>query len=172
MPAPECIQVNYEMEVRAPVEAVFPLCCPVEEYKWIRRWVQWDLGSTRLPILRNQPVGAEGHSKSRRSQDRVDAPDPNGAATELLRTGRNGFLGSYRATDRQQRRTGRCRPDQVVSEHACGVAQTGLVQAALHEGTSRRLSMIGVAGWPLRLPAFTRCSHEHRVQRRRRASQG
>jgi len=38
MPTPECIQVNYEMEIRAPVEAVFPLCCPVEEYKWIRGW--------------------------------------------------------------------------------------------------------------------------------------
>ena len=38
MPAPERIQVHYEMEIRAPVEAVFPLCCPVEEYKWIRGW--------------------------------------------------------------------------------------------------------------------------------------
>ena len=38
MPAPESIHVNYEVVVRAPVEAVFPLCCPVEEYKWIRGW--------------------------------------------------------------------------------------------------------------------------------------
>ncbi|MDH3483219.1 MAG: hypothetical protein OEM16_03235 [Myxococcales bacterium] len=38
MPAPESIQINYEMEVRAPVEAVFRLCCPVEEYKWIPGW--------------------------------------------------------------------------------------------------------------------------------------
>jgi hypothetical protein len=26
------------MRIRAPVEAVFPLCCPVEEYKWIPGW--------------------------------------------------------------------------------------------------------------------------------------
>ncbi len=38
MPAPDSIQVNYEIRVHAPVEAVFPLCCPVEEYKWIPGW--------------------------------------------------------------------------------------------------------------------------------------
>jgi hypothetical protein len=38
MPAPASIQVNYATRVDAPVEAVFPLCCPVEEYKWIPGW--------------------------------------------------------------------------------------------------------------------------------------
>ncbi len=38
MPAPSSIQVNYEARVHVPVEAVFPLCCPVEEYKWIPGW--------------------------------------------------------------------------------------------------------------------------------------
>ena len=38
MPAVDSIQVNYETRVHAPVEGVFPLCCPVEEYKWIPGW--------------------------------------------------------------------------------------------------------------------------------------
>jgi len=38
MQASDTIQVNYEMQIRAPVDAVFPLACPVEEYKWIPGW--------------------------------------------------------------------------------------------------------------------------------------
>jgi len=38
MRASDYIQVNSEMRVHAPVEAVFLLCCPVEEYKWIPGW--------------------------------------------------------------------------------------------------------------------------------------
>ncbi|MDH3622492.1 MAG: hypothetical protein OES69_05360 [Myxococcales bacterium] len=38
MPALDSIQVSYATRVHAPIEAVFPLCCPVEEYKWIPGW--------------------------------------------------------------------------------------------------------------------------------------
>jgi len=38
MSDPDRIQVNYETRAPAPVGTMFPLCCPVEEYKWIPGW--------------------------------------------------------------------------------------------------------------------------------------
>jgi hypothetical protein len=32
------LQVDYETRIAAPVDSVFPLACPVEEYKWIPGW--------------------------------------------------------------------------------------------------------------------------------------
>jgi len=34
----DSLQVEYETRIAAPVDAVFPLACPVEEYKWIPGW--------------------------------------------------------------------------------------------------------------------------------------
>lgn len=34
----ECLQVVYECSIKAGVDKVFPLCCPVQEYKWIDGW--------------------------------------------------------------------------------------------------------------------------------------
>jgi hypothetical protein len=38
MAASDSIQANYETRIAAPVDLVFPLACPVEEYKWIPGW--------------------------------------------------------------------------------------------------------------------------------------
>jgi hypothetical protein len=38
MAASNIVQANYEMRIAAPVDKVFPLACPVEEYKWIPGW--------------------------------------------------------------------------------------------------------------------------------------
>ena len=38
MAASDSVQANYEKRIAAPVESVFPLACPVEEYKWIPGW--------------------------------------------------------------------------------------------------------------------------------------
>jgi len=38
MIASDALQVIYETRVGAPVDLVFPLACPVEEYKWIPGW--------------------------------------------------------------------------------------------------------------------------------------
>jgi hypothetical protein len=38
MAASDSVQVNYETRIAAPVDSVFPLSCPVEEYKWIPGW--------------------------------------------------------------------------------------------------------------------------------------
>ncbi|NNE18155.1 MAG: SRPBCC family protein [Myxococcales bacterium] len=38
MAASESVQVHYETRIGAPLDSVFPLACPVEEYKWIPGW--------------------------------------------------------------------------------------------------------------------------------------
>ena len=38
MAASDSVQVHYETRIGAPVDSVFPLACPVEEYKWIPGW--------------------------------------------------------------------------------------------------------------------------------------
>ena len=38
MTASDSVQANYETRIAAPVESVFPLACPVEEYRWIPGW--------------------------------------------------------------------------------------------------------------------------------------
>ena len=38
MAGSDSLQVEYETRIAAPVDAVFPLACPVEEYKWIPGW--------------------------------------------------------------------------------------------------------------------------------------
>jgi hypothetical protein len=38
MAGSDALQVDYETRIAAPVDSVFPLACPVEEYKWIPGW--------------------------------------------------------------------------------------------------------------------------------------
>ena len=38
MAGSDSLQVDYETRIAAPVDSVFPLACPVEEYKWIPGW--------------------------------------------------------------------------------------------------------------------------------------
>jgi hypothetical protein len=38
MAASDSLRAGYEMQIAAPVDDVFPLACPVEEYKWIPGW--------------------------------------------------------------------------------------------------------------------------------------
>jgi len=38
MTASDALQVTYETRIGEPVDLVFPLACPVEEYKWIPGW--------------------------------------------------------------------------------------------------------------------------------------
>jgi transposase len=45
------------------------------ESEWVARCLE-ELGHE--VVVADHPAGTEGHSQSRRSQDQVDAPDPNG----------------------------------------------------------------------------------------------
>ena len=38
MAGSDSLQVDYEARIAAPVDSVFLLACPVEEYKWIPGW--------------------------------------------------------------------------------------------------------------------------------------